>query len=97
MTMKNPMHPGEFIIGTYMQPMGISIREAARHLDVAPSTFARILGKSSNVSPDMAYRLSITFGRSPESWLAMQNSYDLAHMKKQKLRKVKKLEIADVA
>lgn len=97
MTMKNPMHPGEFINGTYIDPMGISIREAARHLDVAPSTFARLIRKESNVTPDMAHRLSITFGRSPESWLAMQNSYDLARLKRQKFRKVRVLEVAKIA
>ncbi len=94
MTMKNPMHPGEFIDGTYLDPLSISIRAAAKHLDVAPSTFARLVKKQSNVTPEMAQRLSITFGRSPESWLAMQNSYDLAHIKKGKLRKVKHLEAA---
>jgi len=34
------------------------------------------MGKS-NISPEMALRLSKAFGRSPESWLAMQDHYDL--------------------
>ena len=97
MTMKNPLHPGDFIKGTYMVPMGISVREAARHLNVSPSTFSRILQKTAHVTPEMAQRLSITFGRSPESWLAMQNSYDLAHTKKQILRKVRPLDFAQSA
>jgi len=44
---------------------------------VAASTLSRILAGSSGVSPEMALRLSKSLGRSPESWLAMQYSYDL--------------------
>ena len=97
MTMKNPMHPGEFIRGTYLDAMGISIREASRHLNVSPSTFGRLVQKSAHVTPEMAQRLSITFGRTPESWLAMQNSYDLAHTNKRILSKVRPLEFTQPA
>jgi addiction module HigA family antidote len=49
----------------------------AAQLDVAPSTLNRILTKQSSVSPEMALRLSKALGRTPESWLVMQNAYDL--------------------
>lgn len=77
MAMHNPPHPGEFIRETYMEPFGVSCRSVAEHLDVSPSTLNRILKKQSGVSPEMALRLSRTLGRSPESWLAMQDAYDL--------------------
>lgn len=77
MTMHNPPHPGEFILATYMEPFGISCRTLATHLDVAASTLNRILKQQSGISPEMALRLSKALGRSPESWLAMQDAYDL--------------------
>ncbi|MCC6757157.1 MAG: HigA family addiction module antidote protein [Arenimonas sp.] len=77
MDMHNPPHPGEFITEMYLEPNGISGRELAAKLDVVPSTLSRILNGTSRVTPDMALRLSKALGRTPESWLAMQDSHDL--------------------
>lgn len=77
MTMCNPPHPGEFIKETYINPLNISLREAAIKLDVAPSTFSRLISGKSDISPEMALRLSKAFGRTPESWLKMQANYEL--------------------
>lgn len=77
MAMHNPPHPGEFIIDIYLEPNGISGRELAEKLDVAASTLSRILKGTSRVTPEMALRLSKAIGRSPESWLAMQDFHDL--------------------
>jgi len=66
MTMHNPPHPGEFIIEVYLEPNGISGREVAEKLDVAPSTLSRVLKGSSRITPEMALRLSKSLGRSPE-------------------------------
>ena len=82
MAMHNPPHPGEFIQGTYMEPFGLSCRYLAEQLDVAASTLNRVLKKQSGVSPEMALRLSKALGRSPESWLSMQDAYDLFKAKK---------------
>jgi addiction module HigA family antidote len=75
--MHNPPHPGEFIQEVYLEPFGISSRQLASSLGVSPSTLSRLLKKDSGVSPEMALRLSKVLGRSPESWLAMQDMYDL--------------------
>ena len=77
MAMYNPPHPGEFITEVYLEPNGISGRELAEKLDVAASTLSRILKGASRVTPEMALRLSKAIGRSPESWLAMQDADDL--------------------
>lgn len=77
MAMHNPPHPGEFITDIYLQPNGISGRVLAEKLDVAASTLSRILKGDSRVTPEMALRLSKAIGRSPESWLAMQDAHDL--------------------
>jgi addiction module HigA family antidote len=77
MAMFNPPLPGEFITEVYLEPNGISGRELAEKLDVAASTLSRILKGTSRVTPEMALRLSKAVGRSPESWLAMQDAHDL--------------------
>jgi len=75
--MYDPPHPGEFIVDTYLEPFGLSARVLATKLEVSPSTLTRVLNRSSRVTPEMALRLSRVLGRSAESWLSMQDSYDL--------------------
>jgi len=78
MTMQhNPPHPGEFIKETYIKPLDISLRKVAIDLDVAPSTFSRLIKGESDLSPEMALKLSKAFGRTPESWMQMQTNYEL--------------------
>ena len=79
MRMHDPPHPGEFIMEVYIKPYNLSVRQVAAKLKVSPSTFSRLLKGQSNVSSDMALRLSKTLGRTPESWLIMQNNYNLWH------------------
>ena len=97
MTIYNPPHPGEFISEIYLEPNGLSGRELAESLGVAASTVSRILKGSGRVTPEMALRLSKSLGRSPESWLAMQDAHDLWQARKQvDLRGIAKLKFAEV-
>jgi addiction module HigA family antidote len=90
--MHKPPHPGEFIRETYIEPFDISIRSLAENLGVAASTLARVVAKRPAVSPEMALRLSKALGRSPESWLATQDNYDLWQAgKSANLAKVRKI------
>lgn len=75
--MHNPPHPGEFIREVYLEPNSITGRQLASKLGVAPSTLNRVLQGNSGISPEMALRLSKALGRTPESWLTMQDNYDL--------------------
>lgn len=77
MQMYNPPSVGEFIKDVYLEPLGLSARSVAVKLGVSASTFTRLLNQKISVSPEMAVRLSIVFNQSPESWLNMQNQYDL--------------------
>ena len=77
MTMHNPPHPGEFIREVYLEPFGISSRQLASSLGVSPSTLSRLLKGDSGISPEMSLRLSRVLGRTPESWLVMQDRHDL--------------------
>ena len=95
MSMHNPIHPGEFIREIYITPFDLSVRKAAESLGVSPSTLTRLLNGDSNVSPEMALRLSKGLGRTPESWLAMQSQYDLWNVKKKvNLKTVRKLKLS---
>ncbi len=84
MNMYNPPHPGEFIREVYLEELEVSSRTVAAKLKVSPSTFTRLLNGKSSITPEMAMRLSKTLGRSPESWLAMQNNYDLWQLQKRR-------------
>ena len=95
MIMYNSPHPGAFIKETYLKPFGISVRYLAKELDVSPSTINRVIKQESSISPEMAYRLSVVLGRSPESWLTMQAHYDLwKSRKKPKSWKLKRMDFA---
>jgi len=95
MAMHNPPHPGEFIRSVYLEPFELSARALAEKLAVSPSTLNRIITGKSGVSPEMALRLSKALGRSPESWLAMQDTYDLWEAKRHaQLDKVQQIEFA---
>jgi len=97
MSMHNPPYPGKFIREVYIEPFGISSRKVAKNLDVSSSTFIRLLKCHSNISPEMALRLSQVLGRSPESWLAMQANYSLwIARQKVDLTGVEKLDFAAV-
>jgi len=95
LSMYNPPHPGEFIREVYLEPLGISYRTVAAKLKVAPATFIRLINGQSNISSEMALRLSKTLGRSPESWLIMQNNYNLWQARQRiNLDEVEELTIA---
>jgi addiction module HigA family antidote len=80
MPMKNPPHPGEILRELYLEPLALTVTEAARVLGVTRKTLSQLLNGHAGISPEMAVRLSKAFGRSPESWLQLQNQYDLAQL-----------------
>ncbi len=82
MTMKNPPHPGEIIRELCLEPLGLTITEAAQGLGVTRKTLSMLVNGHAGISPEMAVRLSQAFGRSPESWLQLQVVYDIAQVRK---------------
>jgi antitoxin HigA-1 len=77
MAMHNPPHPGEIIRAFCVEPLHVSVTEAAKALGVTRKTFSALLNGRAGISPEMALRLSRVFGRSPEGWLKLQLQYDL--------------------
>ena len=91
MRMHNPPHPGEIIKALGLEPLGITVTQAAEALGVSRKTLSAILNGRAGISPEMAVRLSIAFGTSAESWLNQQTQYDLWHaeQRRKQLRVVK--------
>jgi len=77
MRMYNPPHPGEIIRELCIDPLGMTVTEAAKALGVTRKTLSALLNGRSGISPEMALRLSKVFGRSAEGWLKLQLQYDL--------------------
>lgn len=77
MLMHNPPHPGEILRELCLEPLGVSVTEAAEGLGVSRKTLSSILNGRAGISPEMAIRLSIAFDTSAESWLNQQSQYDL--------------------
>ena len=82
MPMHNPPHPGELVKHECLEPLGLSVDQAAQALGVPRQELADLIDKKSGISPEMAIRLSKSFGSSPETWLGMQMDYDLWHTPK---------------
>lgn len=77
MLMYNPPHPGEVIRELCLNPLGLSVTEAAEALGISRKTLSAILNGRAGLSPEMAIRLSIAFDTTAESWLNQQTQYDL--------------------
>ena len=95
MQMHNPPHPGEVLRELCIEPLGLSVTDAAEGLGVSRKTLSSILNGRSGISPKMAIRLSKAFDTTPESWLNQQQQFDLWHtMNSGEEIKVKRLSAA---
>jgi addiction module HigA family antidote len=78
MPMHDPPHPGGIIRRQCLDPLGLSVTEAATGLGVTRQALSDLLNEKAGVSVDMAIRLSKAFGSSAETWLGLQAAFDLA-------------------
>ena len=93
--MHNPPHPGEILREFCLDPLNLTVTQAAEALGVSRKTLSSILNGHCGISPEMALRLSIAFNTTAESWLLQQLQYDLAKIElKRKSFQVKKLAAA---
>jgi antitoxin HigA-1 len=93
MPMKNPPHPGGFVLRQCIEPLGLTITDAAAALGTRRSTLPELLNGKRGNSRQMAVRLSHVFDGSAQSWLTQQAQYDLAHICVDRI-KLKRLEWA---
>ena len=77
MRMHNPPHPGQVLRELCIDPLELSVTEAAAGLGVSRKTLSAILNGRAGISPEMAIRLGKAFRTSAESWLNQQVQYDL--------------------
>ena len=78
MRKKDLQHPGRRVLEACIKPHGLTVTEAAAAMNVARNTLSRLIHGHHGISPDMAVRLSLAFGGTPEMWLRLQTDYDLA-------------------
>jgi len=84
--MHDPPHPGEVLRQLCLEPLNLTVTDAARSLGVSRKMLSRILNGRAGISPEMAVRLSMAFNTSAESWLNQQLQYDLWHAEKTRAR-----------
>ena len=93
MPMKNPPHPGGFVLRQCIEPLGLTITDAAAALGVTRNTLSELVNGKRGVSPEMAVRLSKVFGGTEQGWLVQQAQYDLAQVRRGHI-KLKRLQLA---
>ena len=71
-------HPGTILLKEYLEPMGLTQKELADHLDIPIQRVNEIVKGKRGVSPDSAWLLSEAFDTSPEFWLNLQSMHDLS-------------------
>ena len=82
MPMKTPPHPGLSIRHDCIEPLGLTVTEAAAHLGVSRKHLSGIMNGRSGISPEMAIRLDKAFGGGASAWYQLQAAYDLAQASK---------------
>ena len=84
MLMYNPPHPGDIVRRQCLEPLGLTVNEAAKEFGVSRNALSMLLNGQMKMSTEMAIRLSEGFGGNPESWLLQQMQYDLWHVQQRK-------------
>lgn len=89
--MHSPAHPGDILKEMHMEPLGVTVTQAADALGVSRKHVSAIVNGHAPVTPDMAVRLAGVFGTDPEIWINLQAQYDLWTVSQQARPKVKRL------
>lgn len=86
MNMYNPPHPGEVIRSLCLDPLGVTVTDAAEALGVSRKTLSAILNGRARVTAEMAVRLSMAFGTSADMWMTLQTRFDLWNAERRRTR-----------
>jgi len=90
MAMKTPPHPGLSVRHDCLEPLGLSVTEAARKLGISRKQLSDIVNGHAGISPEMAIRLDKAFGGGADTWFRLQAAYDLA----QAMKKADRIKVA---
>ena len=80
--MKHPSHPGEVFYWGVLEPLNVSISEAARALGIRRATLSALVNAKAALSPDLALRIEKAFGPKVELMLRIQAAHDAAEVRK---------------
>lgn len=89
--MKNemrPIHPGEILREEFLATLGMTPHALSRALHVAPSRVNDIVNEKRGVTADTALRLARYFGGDAQSWLNLQQAYDLKMATRLAMKKI---------
>src|SRR3990172_4622564 len=86
MTMKNPPHPGGLVRREVIEPLGLSVSDAAAILGVSRQSVSLLLNERTDLSPQMALRIEKAFGPKMDHLMRMQLAHDLAQQRAQEDR-----------
>src|SRR5689334_1812573 len=94
MTMKNPLHPVLVVLRECIEPLGLSITDAVAALGVTRNTLSELVNAKRGIYPEMAVRLAKVFGGTEQGWIVQQAHYDLAQVRRDRMKRLKRLELA---
>lgn len=80
--LKAPAHPGGFVRSEIVAPLGLTVTRAAEALGVTRAALSALLNQRADLSPEMALRIEKAFGVSMDTLMRMQNSFDIAEIRK---------------
>lgn len=83
-----PIHPGEILREDFLKPLQMSANALSKALHVPAGRVNDIVLERRGVTPDTALRLARYFGGDAQSWLNLQQSYDLKVTQKQKAKQI---------
>ena len=83
MRMKSPSHPGVFIRAEIIEPLGLTVTDAAKILGVTRPALSNLLNGNASLSPEMALRIEKAFGPKMDTLLRMQISFEIAKQRRQ--------------
>ena len=78
-------HPGTILREDYIKELGLHQSDLAAALDVNKGTLCRLVNERSDLTPELAIKISAVLGGSPENWMNLQTNYSLSKVKTQKL------------
>ncbi|MXX85482.1 MAG: HigA family addiction module antidote protein [Acidobacteria bacterium] len=93
MPMKNPPHPGLSVRHDCLEPLGLTVTEAAARLGVSRKQLSDIVNTHAGISAEMAIRLDKAFGGGAEAWYCLQAAYDMA----QAMRRTSDIKVERIA
>ena len=90
-TFEKPQHPCIYFKKEYLEKKHISIKDAAKKLNVSKKHLSSLCNGKGRLKPKLAFKLAMATNTNPEFWLDMQNKLNIWNIKFNKTLNVKKI------